>query len=191
MQPFIFHFKQQCSMKHRVWIHLVCYCLCTTLGRILFYTQNLFFFVASRGDIWGWVLPFNSCVCLATQALFVMFMFIKTCMSINKLIHIIITTFLSHTITLLYTRTHIHIQPRDPCPAYPVRRYVFNISDENGNILATISHTGNTSVNLNGSDSDLIRNQVYYLTAEAINAAGSTPSEEILLCKSIVPPKVY
>jgi hypothetical protein len=45
---------------------------------------------------------------------------------------------------------------------------------------------GNTSVNVNGSGYDLIRNQVYRLTVEAINAAGSTPSEEILLCKSII-----
>ena len=45
-----------------------------------------------------------------------------------------------------------------------------------------MNHMGNTSVNI-ASGCDLIHNQVYYLMIEAINAAGSTPSEEILLCK--------
>ena len=43
---------------------------------------------------------------------------------------------------------------------------------------------GNTSITINGSDYDLVHDQVYHLTVEAINEAGSTPSEEILLCKS-------
>ena len=46
-----------------------------------------------------------------------------------------------------------------------------------------MNHMGNTSINI-ASGCDLIHNQVYYLTIEAINAAGSTPSEVILLCKS-------
>ena len=45
---------------------------------------------------------------------------------------------------------------------------------------------GNTSVTINGSDYDLVDDRVYHLTVEAINAAGSTPSEEILLCKFYV-----
>ena len=45
---------------------------------------------------------------------------------------------------------------------------------------------GNTSVTINGSDYDLAYDQVYHLIVEAINDAGSTPSEEILLCKSNV-----
>ena len=45
---------------------------------------------------------------------------------------------------------------------------------------------GNTSMNINGSGNGLLRNQVYHLTVEAINAVGSTHSEEILLCKSII-----
>ena len=88
---------------------------------------------------------------------------------------------------LLYcTHTiHTHTQPRDPCPAYPVVSYAFNISDDNGNFIATINHTGNASVNINGSDYDLLRNQVYRLMVEATNAVGSSHSEEILLCKSM------
>ena len=78
------------------------------------------------------------------------------------------------------------IQPRDPCPAYPVTSYVFNISDDKGNFIDAINHTGNTSIIINGSDYDLVHDQVYHLTVEAINDAGSTPSEEILLCKSSV-----
>ena len=94
---------------------------------------------------------------------------------INKLIIIVV---LSNTITI------VHIQPRDPCPAYPVTSYIFNISDDNGNFIDTISHMGNTSITINGSDYDLGHDQVYRLIVEAINDAGSTPSEEILLCKS-------
>ena len=45
---------------------------------------------------------------------------------------------------------------------------------------------GNTTITINGSDYDLIHDQVYHLTVEANNDAGSTPSEEILLCKSSV-----
>ena len=95
---------------------------------------------------------------------------IKVCM--------LIIAVLSHTIIII----HIHTQPRDPCPAYPVASYVFNILDDNGNFVCTMNHMGNTSVNI-ASGCDLIHNQVYYLMIEAINAAGSTPSEEILLCK--------
>ena len=91
-----------------------------------------------------------------------------------------------HVAVLPYTITIVRIQPHDPCPAYSVTRYVFNISDDNGNFIDTISHMGNTSITINGSDYDLIRDQVYRLTVEAINDAGSTPSEEILLCKSNV-----
>ena len=85
---------------------------------------------------------------------------------------------------ILYTH-YTHTQPRDPCPAYPVISYAFNISEDSGNFIATISHTGNTSVNINGSDYDLLHNQVYCLTVEATNAVGSSHSEEILLCKSM------
>ena len=84
----------------------------------------------------------------------------------------------------VYTHMHTYIQPRDPCPAYPVFGYTFDIFDYNGNVITTINHTGNTSVNINGSNHGLLWNQMYYLTVEAINAVGRTPSEEILFCES-------
>ena len=87
-------------------------------------------------------------------------------------------------IVLIYT--HTHVQPRDPCPAYPVESYVFNISEDNNNFIASVYHMGNASVNISGSDYGLLHNQVYQLTVEAVNAVGSTHSEEILLCKSTI-----
>ena len=86
----------------------------------------------------------------------------------------------------IHTYIHIHAQPRDPCPAYPVEGYIFNISEENGNFIASVNHTGNTSVNINGTDYGLLRNQVYRLTVEAINDVGSSYSQEIHLCKSSI-----
>ena len=86
-----------------------------------------------------------------------------------------------------YVHSHIiHAQPRDPCPAYPVEGYIFNISEENGNFIASVNHTGNTSVNINGTDYGLLHNQVYRLTVEAINDVGSSYSEKIHLCKSSI-----
>ncbi len=81
---------------------------------------------------------------------------------------------------------HTRIQPRDPCPAYPVESYVFNISECSGNVITTINHTGNTSLNINGSDHGLLYNQVYHLMIEALNAIGSAPSEEIVFCKCTI-----
>ena len=86
--------------------------------------------------------------------------------------------------TILYTC--IHMQPRDPCPTYPVESYVFNISEDSGYVTTTICHIGNTSLNINGSDLGLLYNQVYHLMIEAVNAIGSTYSEEIIFCKSVV-----
>ena len=122
-------------------------------------------------------IAFNACICTDTPV----HQFIDQTVHVDKLI--IIIAVLSQTI-IYYIIVHIHIQPRDPCLAYPVTSYVFNISDDNGNLVCTINHMENTSVNINVSGCDLICNQVYYLTIEAINVAGSTPSEEILLCKS-------
>ena len=50
----------------------------------------------------------------------------------------------------------------------------------------TVYHNGNASVNINGSNCVLLYNQIYHLTIEATNIVGSTPSEEIQFCKSIV-----
>ena len=117
-------------------------------------------------------IAFNAHVCTG----------IPICQFIDQTVHVDnkFIAVLSHTIIIV----HIHTQPRDPCPAYPVTSYVFNISDDNGNFVCTMNHMGNTSVNITASGCDLIHNQVYYLMIEATNAAGSTPSEEILLCKS-------
>ena len=83
-----------------------------------------------------------------------------------------------------YKHTYIaHTQPRDPCPSYPVISYIFNISEDN-NFIATINHdTGNSSVNINGSNHGLARDHVYLLIIEAMNNVGRTASDEILFCK--------
>ena len=81
--------------------------------------------------------------------------------------------------------THTYLQPRDPCPAYPVESYAFNISEDNGNFIASINHTGNTSMSINGSGYGLLRNELYQLTVKATNAVGSSHSEKIMLCKSV------
>lgn len=100
-----------------------------------------------------------------------------------------ITTIIFPTHTVIVSQSiyaYAYTQPRDPCPAYPVVTYTFNVSEDSGNFLTTINHMGNTSVNINGSNHGLLYDQVYHLTVEAINAIGSTPSEEILFCKSII-----
>ena len=87
---------------------------------------------------------------------------------------------------IVYLHDIVHMQPRDPCPAYPIESYIFNISEDSGYVTTTICHTGNTSLNINGSDHGLLYNQVYHLMIEAVNAIGSTYSEEIIFCKSVV-----
>ena len=77
----------------------------------------------------------------------------------------------------------IVIQPRDPCPAYPVTSYTFNITE--GNIrdyVTSKQYKGNNSLILNESNG-LVPNQVYQLVIEATNIVGSTASDEILFCK--------
>ena len=78
----------------------------------------------------------------------------------------------------------IVIQPRDPCPAYPVTSYTFNITEGNTHDFVTSlkQHKGNNSLILNESN-DLVPNQVYQLVIEATNIVGSTASDGILFCK--------
>ena len=88
---------------------------------------------------------------------------------------------LDRTLTLFL----IVIQPRDPCPVYPVTSYTFNITEENTHDFVTSEqHKGNNSVVLNDTDG-LVPNQVYQLIIEATNDVGSTVSDGILFCKYI------
>ena len=97
--------------------------------------------------------------------------------------HTVTQTHVQHYEETAYKHTYIaHTQPRDPCPSYPVISYTFNISEDN-NIIATINHTGNASVNINGSSRGLVRDHIYLLIIEAMNNVGRTTSDEILLCK--------
>ena len=84
------------------------------------------------------------------------------------------------------TFTLTHTQPRDPCPAYPVGRYNFTITERDTDQLVTsVTHTGNISLVV-GRRNGLVANRIYMLTIEALNAVGSSISEdEILFCKHI------
>ena len=75
------------------------------------------------------------------------------------------------------------MQPRDPCPSYPIISYIFNITEQdNSNFALVISHNSNQTVSIDGSNG-LLPNKAYQLVLEAINMVGSTRSEEILFCK--------
>ena len=75
------------------------------------------------------------------------------------------------------------MQPRDPCPSYPVTGYTFNITERDTmNFTISITHTGNSSLVLNSSDG-LLPNHNYILVIEVENNVGSRFSEEILFCK--------
>ena len=77
----------------------------------------------------------------------------------------------------------IVIQPRDPCPVYPVTSYTFNITERNTQNFVTFKQqTENNSLVLNDTDG-LVPNQIYQLIIEAANDVGSTVSDEILFCK--------
>ena len=77
----------------------------------------------------------------------------------------------------------IVIQPRDPCPAYPVTSYTFNITEGNTHdIVTSKQQTGNDSLILTDTDG-LVPNQVYQVVIEATNTVGSAVSDEILFCK--------
>ena len=90
---------------------------------------------------------------------------------------------------MLFDVIHLHfyrMQPRDPCPSYPVNTYTFNITEKDSNILiTTINHTGNSSLTLNDTNG-LLPYQVYIMVIEAENSVGSTTSEKIPLCKSVL-----